>query len=164
MDHKSQRLVAIRRIISQEKIGSQEELLSRLNKEGFDLTQATISRDLKALQIGKKPDPEKGSIFFLPEQESTSAESGKIDARLLQAGIRSIQFANQLGIIKTIPGYASSIAIYIDNANRYEIAGTIAGDDTILIIPDQDISHSDIHRALEILFPGLDESVFKTRR
>jgi len=163
MDHKTQRLQVIRRIISQEKISSQEELLHRLVSEGFDLTQATVSRDLKTLQIGKKPDLEKGSIFFLPEQENTGNDLHTIDARLLEACIRAIHFANQFGIIKTLPGYANSIAIYIDNASRYEIVGTIAGDDTILLIPEQDISHQEMKKALQVIFPTLDEMLFKSR-
>lgn len=163
MDHKSQRLLAIKRIISQEKISSQEELLSRLVDEGFDLTQATVSRDLKTLQIGKKPDQEKGSIFFLPDHEGALNNLGQVDTRLLQACIQAVHFANQFGIIKTLPGYANSIAIYIDNAGRFEIVGTIAGDDTILLIPEQDISHQDLKKALHIIFPTLDESIYKFR-
>jgi len=164
MDHKTQRLQAIKRIIANEKISSQEELLNRLMASGFDLTQATVSRDLRALQIGKKPDPEKGSVFFLQEQENTSRDFDHIDTRLLEAGIKAVHFANQFGIIKTIPGYANSIAIHIDNAMRFEILGTIAGDDTILLIPDQDVSHADIKKALQVVFPTLDASVYKLRR
>lgn len=162
MDHKTQRLLAIKRIISSEKISNQEELLNRLTESGFDLTQATVSRDLRTLQIGKKPDAEKGSVFFLPEPENTSHDFDHIDTRLLEAGIKAVHFANQFGLIKTIPGYASSIAIHIDNAARYEILGTIAGDDTILIIPGQDISHNEIKQALQVIFPTLDEFTYKT--
>jgi transcriptional regulator of arginine metabolism len=162
MDHKTQRLLAIKKIISGEKISNQEELLSRLSSSGFDLTQATISRDLRALQIGKRPDQEKGSIFFLPDQENSSHNFDHIDTRLLEAGIKAIHFANQFGIIKTIPGYANSIAIHIDNAGRYEIIGTIAGDDTILLIPDQDISHAEMKKALQLIFPTLDEYSYKS--
>jgi transcriptional regulator of arginine metabolism len=161
MDQKSQRLSTIKKIVASEKISSQEALLTRLAEEGFELTQATISRDLKALQIGKKPDPEKGSIFFLTEQESSPKEAGKIDNRLLQAGIKSVHFANQFGIIKTIPGYASGIAIFIDNAARFEIIATIAGDDSILLIPNQNIKHDQIKKAIQIIFPDLNEQIFK---
>ena len=164
MDLKSQRLRAIRQIITQEKIASQEELLRRLAERGFDLTQATVSRDLKTLQIGKRPDPERGSVLFIMETESNTSGFDQIDTRLLEAGIKSIHFANQLGIIKTIPGYASSIAIFIDNAGRYEIVGTIAGDDTILLIPEQDIGHDELKKALQIIFPTLDEHLYKYRR
>ncbi len=86
---------------------------------------------------------------------------GQIDNRLLQAGIRSIHFANQFGVVKTIPGYASSIAIFIDNAGRYEIIATIAGDDSILLIPNQNIKHEQIKKALQIIFPDLEEQIFK---
>jgi transcriptional regulator of arginine metabolism len=161
MDQKSQRLSTIKKIIASEKIGSQEALLARLAEEGFKLTQATVSRDLKSLQIGKKPDPEKGSIFFLSEKDDSLRIDGQIDNRLLQAGIKSIHFANQFGVVKTIPGYASSIAIFIDNAGRYEIIATIAGDDSILLIPNQNIKHEQIKKALQIIFPDLNEKIFK---
>lgn len=161
MDQKTQRLIAIKQIIANEKISSQEALLTRLAEQGFQHTQATISRDLKALQIGKKPDPERGSIFFLTEQDNSAKETDHIDTRLLQAGIKSIHFANQFGIIKTIPGYASSIAIFIDNAGRYEIIATIAGDDSILLIPNQNIKHEQIKTALHIIFPTLEERLYK---
>ena len=161
MDHKLNRIRAIRQIIREEKIGSQEELLQRLSKEGYDLTQATVSRDLKYLQAGKKPDPEKGSVFFLPEDDLPQDGLGVIDNRLLMAGIRSIHFANLFGIIKTLPGYASSIAVHIDRSNRHEIIGTIAGDDTILLIPGQDISHTDLKKAILAVFPELEDTTFR---
>lgn len=161
MENKSHRLQAIQKIIGSEKISSQEELMQRLTQEGYDLAQATISRDLKFLQVGKKPDPEKGSVFFLPDRENLSDELGGIDSRLLMAGIRSIHFANLFGIVKTLPGYASSIAVHIDRRNRFEILGTIAGDDTILLIPGQDISHSELKKAMLAVFPELEEGIFR---
>lgn len=164
MDHKSHRLQAIKKIISKNKISSQEELLNRLNEQGFNLTQATVSRDLRTLQIGKKPDHEKGSIFFLPEHEQLVKELDTVDTRLLEACIKSVHFANQFGIVKTLPGYANSIAIHIDNSGRYEIVGTIAGDDTILLIPEQDISHEEMKKALKVIFSSLEESPHKFRR
>lgn len=160
MDNKIHRLLAIQKIITEEKIGSQEELLGRLTDQGFELTQATVSRDLKLLQAGKRPDPEKGTIFYLPQQEQTQ-QKNQVDNRLLASGISSIHFANNFGIIKTMPGYANTIAVFIDSSNRYEIIGTIAGDDTILLIPDQDITTPELRQALQVLFPSLDESTFK---
>lgn len=161
MDNKKHRLTIIQKILSEEKISNQDELLGRLQEKGFELTQATVSRDLKLLQAGKRPDPEKGSIFYLPQQQ---AEQGpeSFGSQLLAAGMRSIQFANSLCVIKTTPGYANSIAVHIDQAARYEILGTIAGDDTILLIPGQDITPPELKRALQLIFPLLDEMVFKS--
>jgi transcriptional regulator of arginine metabolism len=75
--------------------------------------------------------------------------------------IRDIIDARGLIVIKTLPGNASNTAFYIDNSSRYEIAGTIAGDDTILIIPRDGITNSQVHTCLEIILPGLHEQVKK---
>lgn len=164
MDARTTRLQAIKRLIQSQKISNQEELLDHLLLQGFDLTQATVSRDLKLLQVGKKADPEKGTVFFLPEQQSVSEDMGSVDTTLFTSAIKAVHFANQFGIIKTLPGYASSIAIIVDKAGRYEIVGTIAGDDTILVIPEQDISHNELKKAIQLIFPGLEEHAFKPRR
>ncbi len=163
MDARTSRLQAIKRLIQNEKISNQEELLDHLLMQGFDLTQATVSRDLKLLQVGKKADPEKGNVFFLPDQQSTADNLDNVDTLLFTAAIRAVHFANQFGIIKTLPGYASSIAIMVDKASRYEIVGTIAGDDTILVIPEQDITHHELKKAIQVIFPGLEEHAFKPR-
>ena len=70
-------------------------------------------------------------------------------------GFVSIVFANRLGVIKTHPGYASSIASIIDNSSPFEIVGTIAGDDTILIIPHENVSEKDVINALVLIIPEL---------
>jgi transcriptional regulator of arginine metabolism len=75
--------------------------------------------------------------------------------------IQDIVEANGLMVIKTIPGNASNTAFYIDGAGRYEIAGTIAGDDTILLIPRDGITLPQIHTCLEIILPGLHEQIKK---
>lgn len=160
MENKTYRLQAIKRIISTEKIASQEELMHMLQAEGFNLTQATVSRDLKHLQAGKKPDPDKGSVFFISEPENSSSPSEAIDSRLLLSGIRSVLFANNFGVVKTMPGYASSIAVHIDKHKRFEIIGTIAGDDTILLIPGHDVNHNQMKKAMKLIFPELQDSYF----
>ena len=77
------------------------------------------------------------------------------------SAMTSIIDARGLILLKTIPGHASSTAFIIDNARRYEIAGTIAGDDTLLIIPRDNISLSQIHSCLEMIFPGFNGRVRK---
>ncbi len=160
MDSKSQRLLAIKKLIQTQKISSQDELLRKLRKEGFDPTQATISRDLKALQVGRKADPEKGSIFSLPDQHQSLQEASGPDLSFLTSAIQAIHFAHQFAIIKTLPGYANSVAIAIDKAGRYEITGTIAGDDTILLIPSEGVERKEVRRALITIFPALKDTIF----
>lgn len=160
MDARSQRLQTIRRLIRQHQIRNQEELLALLQQQGYDLTQATVSRDLKSLQVGKRMDAVKGGILFLPEDLAQEEETSPIDSAMLTSAIRAVRFANRFGIIKTLPGYASSVAIMVDRSARPEIAGTIAGDDTILVIPGQDMEHGDLEKALNMIFPHLDKHLF----
>ncbi|KPL16134.1 MAG: hypothetical protein AMS26_05740 [Bacteroides sp. SM23_62] len=152
MKSRTQRILAIRRIIEKKAITSQDELLSILKHEGFEVTQATLSRDLKFLEAGKIPDKEKGYIYVLPRgklQKRHSASMGNFPLN----GFISIEFARDMAVIKTHPGYAQSIASAIDEMDAYEIMGTIAGDDTILLIPRDDVGKEDIKNALALLFP-----------
>jgi transcriptional regulator of arginine metabolism len=75
--------------------------------------------------------------------------------------IRDIVDAKGLLVIRTLPGNASSTAFFIDNTSRYEIAGTIAGDDTILVIPRDGITNQQVHTCLELILPGLHDQIRK---
>ncbi len=152
MKSKTQRLLAIRRIIDREAVSNQEELLSRLKQEGFEVTQATLSRDLKFLEAGKVPDKEKGYIYMLPGGKQDKERSVSMGNFPLN-GFISIEFTRDMAVVKTHPGYAGSIASAIDELNSYEIMGTIAGDDTILLIPRDDVGKEDIKNTLAVLFP-----------
>ncbi len=136
--NKAERLLEIRKIIKDQKISNQDELQAILTGKGFHFTQATLSRDLKYLKIGKIPDEEKGMIYVLPETISKKTkDTGNNPLTLEQStGFISVEYtsANQMAVIKTLPGFASSLAYRIDGMNAYEIVGTIAGDDTILVI------------------------------
>jgi transcriptional regulator of arginine metabolism len=154
---KTKRLLAIEKIIAEEEISSHEALMKRLRSKGIPCTQATLSRNLKQLGAGRIPDGRGGYRYFL--RESTIPEqspSGKI--QVLPA-IRDIVEAKGLLVIKTIPGNANNTAFYIDSTARYEIAGTIAGDDTILVIPRDGISTQQVHTCLEMILPGLHDQI-----
>jgi transcriptional regulator of arginine metabolism len=151
MKSKTQRLLAIRRLIEKEAVANQNELLSMLKREGFEVTQATLSRDLKFLEAGKIPDKEKGYIYVLPRGKQQNRQSATMGNFPLN-GFISIEFARDMAVIKTHPGYAQSIASAIDEMDAYEIMGTIAGDDTILLIPRDDVGKEDIRNALALLF------------
>ena len=159
---KTKRLLAIEKIIAEENISSHEVLLKKLKSKGLSCTQATLSRNLRQIGAGRVPDGKGGYRYSLPEAYSlsTSSKTGKM---LLLPVIREIVDAKGLLVLKTLPGNASNTAIYIDNASRYEIAGTIAGDDTILIIPREGVTNQQVHTCLEIIFPGLHEHVKKGR-
>ena len=148
MKNRIQRQLEIRKIILNGNIHSQEELLSHLKQNGFDLTQATLSRDLKVLQVAKVPHPVKGYVYSIPENDQREETKQQSRVNYLADGFRDIQFSGNLAVLKTTPGYASSIAAVIDQSNPWEILGTIAGDDTILIVQREGITKADLINTL----------------
>jgi len=158
MNTKIDRLNEIKRIILDSKIASQDELLESLRNSGYELTQATLSRDLKELRVGKLADTAKGSVYVLHEQLQKSNPETNAPAMPLNSVI-SIIFSNHLGVIRTFPGFASTIAVYIDGSQLAEIAGTIAGDDTILIIPREGYSQKEIVKALGSVIPDIENKL-----
>jgi transcriptional regulator of arginine metabolism len=156
---KTKRLLAIEKIISEARITTQEELLKKLKGKGISCTQATLSRNLRQLGVGRIPDGAGGYRYSLPDNARTVPDS---PMRLnIVPVILDIIEAKGMLIIRTFPGNANNTALYIDNAGRYEVAGTIAGDDTILLIPRDGISSHQLHSCLEIILPGLHEQIRK---
>ena len=151
MKDRNERLMAIRRLINASNISSQEELMALLEEQGFSMTQATLSRDLKYLRVAKMPDQERGYIYMLTEKQlNEPTENNEIPI----TGFVSIDFAQGMAVMKTLPGHAGSIAYTLDTLNSYEIAGTIAGDDTILIIPRDGVTKNDLLNVLRRTMPG----------
>ena len=157
MKVKNDRLEALRMIISSQELGSQDELLNALKKEGFQLTQATLSRDLKQLKVAKAASMRGNYVYVLPNETMYKRVStpNSIREMMRVPGFISINFSGNMGIIKTRPGYASSIAWNIDNSDVPEILGTIAGDDTIFIVIKEGVKHKDVVEALSDVVPNM---------
>lgn len=157
MKEKNKRLDAIKVIISTKEVGSQEELRQELEKEGFALTQATLSRDLKQLKVAKAATLRGNYVYVLPNNTMyRRVGTSSLDERNSRdAGFRSIIFSGNIAIIKTRPGYASSLAYDIDNLNLDEICGTIAGDDTIMMVMSERTSRIQLIQALESVIPNI---------
>lgn len=150
---KTKRILAIEKIIAEERISSQEALLKKLKGKGIICTQATLSRNLRQLGVSRIPDESGGYRYSLGQKNEPAAD---IETKMnFVHVIRKIVDANGLIVIRTVPGNANSTAYHIDNAGRFEIAGTIAGDDTILIIPRNGITLNQVHQCLEIIIPGI---------
>jgi transcriptional regulator of arginine metabolism len=156
---KAKRLLAIESIINEVSISTQEELLKRLKGKGISCTQATLSRNLRQLGVSRIPDGYGNYRYALPENMGRSANA-MVKLNIVPV-IQDIIEAKGLMIIKTIPGNASNTAFFIDGSNRYEIAGTIAGDDTILLIPRDGINLQQVHTCLEVVLPGIHEQIKK---
>ena len=147
MKEKSSRLNTIREIVTRQRIGSQEELLAVLTQQGYSLTQATLSRDLKRLKITKTLD-NTGAYQYKLADSSYFAKGGG-DVQII--GANSLEFSGNIAVMKTRKGYASGIAAEIDDEGGDAILGTIAGDDTILIIPREGYSRAEITELLSNL-------------
>jgi transcriptional regulator of arginine metabolism len=149
MNQKTQRLATIRKIIRSEMIGSQEELIARLDECGIKITQSTLSRDLKFMNVATVPHKNKGYIYVLPNaaQHESNISSNISD------NITSLTFSGNLGVLKTKSGYASAISVPIDNIDCPAILGTIAGDNTVLIVLREDANRNQVVEALLHIFP-----------
>lgn len=152
---KADRLLAIEKILAAEAISSHGDLLRKLRAEGIICTQATLSRNLRQLGAVRKPVPGGEYRYVLPENRPVRP-SGSGRVQLLPV-ITGMTDTGGMLLIKTLPGNASNVAIFIDNSARQEIAGTIAGDDTILVIARGGVSVEQVHDCLEMLLPGLHE-------
>lgn len=128
---KANRQTAIRSLLSEQRIHTQEELASALRNQGFQVTQATVSRDMKDLHLIKVPDKEGGYRYAEPEKGRSVANDRLI--RLLRDCVLKCEVAGQLLVIKTMSGAANTAAEALDSLEMPEIAGSIAGDNTIFL-------------------------------
>lgn len=153
MKQKNDRLEALRFIISSQQLGSQEELLNALQREGFKLTQATLSRDLKQLKVAKAATMSGTYVYVLPNETMYHrvSSSSSIREMMQMVGFISIRFSGNMCVIKTRPGYASSLAYNIDQANLDEILGTVAGYDSILMVIKEGVDKQTVVNALNTI-------------
>ena len=158
MKNRSLRIQMIRQIISSQVISSQDELLLKLEEQGCEVTQATLSRDLKQIQVMKVSDAKKGYIYRLSDENSSYLTMVGNHARedFMSEGIVSIEYSSNILVIKTLPGYANSVAILIDKVNPKEILGTVAGDDTIFLVIREGVERGKVRDALKVIMPKID--------
>ncbi|MDQ0161404.1 transcriptional regulator AhrC/ArgR [Bacillus alveayuensis] len=130
--NKGQRHIKIRELITNFDIETQDELVDMLKSAGFNVTQATVSRDIKELHLVKVPMPDGRYKYSLPADQRFNPLQ-KLKRALMDAFVK-IDSAGHLLVMKTMPGNAHAIGALIDNLDWDEILGTICGDDTILII------------------------------
>jgi transcriptional regulator of arginine metabolism len=119
-------------IIEKSVIETQEEIAEKLKELGFDVTQATVSRDIKELRLIKVMT-EDGRYKYAPFTQSENTISNKL-LNIFSESFVSSDYANNIVILKTLPGMAQACASAIDSLKWTEIVGTIAGDDTVMII------------------------------
>ncbi|MBD5328668.1 MAG: hypothetical protein HDS03_02060 [Bacteroides sp.] len=162
MKNRKKRVELMVDLIRNQCIGSQEELADLLAKEGYVVTQATLSRDLKMLKTTKVPTDRGGYMYILPDSNSLKDKllaSGQLQMNAnYQSGFISLQFSGNIAVIKTRNGYAAGLAYDIDMSNAPEILGTIPGSDTILAVLREDVTHDQARAVFARLLP-LDQKI-----
>ena len=145
---KHYRQSAILDLVTRESIGSQDELRRRLRARGFNATQATISRDIKDLRLVKRAAD--GSYQKPSNAAGNRASTDAAVRRAVVEYMRSVDQVQQLLVLRTDAGLAQPLALAIDRAQIREVVGTVAGDDTILVIT----RHARAGREVTRLFEG----------
>ena len=155
MKERQIRLKAIKQIIKDSMIENQDDLLSLLQKRNYDVTQATLSRDLKLLKVGKVPDGQGGYKYALPDE--ANAENELIYVQDFLRGYVSIDFSGNLVVIKTFPGHAATVCNAIDNLNLDEVLGTIAGDNCMFACLKEGVTKDAFMAKLKQHIPEIED-------
>lgn len=129
---KIKRQSKILELIKNNNIDTQERLVDSLNNEGFNVTQATVSRDIRELRLTKVSTSDGGVKYAEFTQDGPRITERLI--RVFKEGVLSIDYANNILVIKTLNGMAMAVAAALDSMENTEIMGTIAGDDTIFCV------------------------------
>lgn len=130
---KKQRQQTIIRLISELEIETQEELINKLISEGYNATQATISRDIRELKISKVLG-NGGKYYYSLPKANNSSHGKSVFKHAYASAIISVENAGNIIVVKTHPGLAQAVAAGIDDMHSDEILGCVAGDDTIIIV------------------------------
>lgn len=129
---KKNRQSKILELIEKYDIGTQEALMQKLSEEGFETTQTTLSRDIRQMKLVKSTTG-KGSYKYVPSADTTVTQVPGIGSAMTES-IRKMQVAGNMLVIRTLSGMANAIAVCVDNLGISDIIGSVAGDDTILIV------------------------------
>ena len=140
------RRLVLRELLSRREVLSQDELVALLGKRGHRVTQTTVSRDLAAIQAAKRVEPDGRTRYEVRSADRWSTDSDLI--RVMQEFVLAIEPSRNLVVLKTPPGAANPVAAAIDCSAPRGVLGTIAGDDTLLVITRSDSGGSAVARRL----------------
>lgn len=133
---KTSRHAKIQEIIKTQNIETQEDLALALEKAGFHVTQATVSRDIKEMMLIKVPNAEGGYRYAYPRDLGNMLTPGRLQ-RTLRDAVLDIKSGENIVVLRTMPGTAQGVAFAVDYAKWPEVLGTVAGDDTIFVAIDK---------------------------
>ena len=131
---KKNRLEKVIEIITEHEIETQDELIEYLRREGFDVTQATVSRDIRELKLVKIMTGRGSYRYVMPQEDATSQTALHISSALAETIVR-VEFTGNLVVLHTLSGMANALATEVDRLHHPSLLGCVAGDDTILTDP-----------------------------
>ena len=149
---KASRQDTILELVEKYEIETQDDLIAKLRENGFDVTQATVSRDIRELKLTKVMS-EKGSYRYELPKTNESLGSFKFSHALAES-ITSVDYAMHTVVVKTFPGMAQAVAVGIDNLHLPVILGCVAGDDTIIIIARSAEAADDLNSRIKEIIRG----------
>lgn len=156
MKERTERLKSIRALIKANRIDSQEKLLQFLSEGGINVTQATLSRDLKYLKVGKVSDGNAGYYYTIPSDEERR-ESERHYSQDFLRGYVSVDWNATTAVVRTFSGHSDSVALAIDNMGLEEVLGTIAGRDNMVFVALKDgVTGEDFIAAMRKKMPELE--------
>ena len=147
---KSTRQNEILKIIREKSVGTHEELIEELQNRGISVTQATVSRDIKELRLIKLPLAN-GSAYAVSAKDEVNTET------MFKESIKSIEYAMNLVVIKTHPGMAGGIAASVDSFFGNRILGSVAGDDTLIVVTRNEAEANKVSEQAKLLFGYMGE-------
>ncbi|MDR1899128.1 MAG: ArgR family transcriptional regulator [Treponema sp.] len=157
MKERLARLKAVKKLIKTYRIESQDILLGHLQKEGFAVTQATLSRDLKLLKVGKISDGRSGYVYSLPGDDERQ-ESERASVNDFLRGYVSIEWSGNMVVIKTYSGHSDTVTLAVDNLGLDDVLGTIAGrDNTVFVVLREGFSGEDFMSRMKEKIPELED-------
>lgn len=156
---KTERQDLIKTIVSGGSIRNHEDLQQALLSKGLEVTQATLSRDLNEMGVVKVKDNLRGFFYKFPDEVGPSVTVR--NGALTLDGIKSIEFGVGVAIVKTYPGFAGAVASVFDDNIKDCIMGTIAGDDTVLVLLRKGYSNTRVIASISRYIPGIDTKVIK---
>ena len=148
MNDEQSRLRVISNVLKAQVIGNQDDLQRALQMQGYEVTQATLSRDLRDLRAEKKVASDGTVRYVIPANPVVEKRVLGIDSDLARISTISVEMCGQFAVVKTRPGFANAVAYEIDSRAQRLVIGTIAGDDTILVIPREGVSRQELREFL----------------
>jgi transcriptional regulator of arginine metabolism len=147
---RTRRLALLAQLLGEHHYSSQEELARALARAGAPVTQATLSRDLRSLGVGKRPGADGRPVYELPAPatETLDRQRQLLD---LRAFVNEVRMAQNLAVVRTPPGHANGVARAIDLANFEGIVGSVAGDDTVLVVMNDAAGARRLKRQLDTI-------------